>query len=439
MDHRTHPRVLIAAALIVAAPAFSDTVFRDPNGQFNVTIPDDWTAESWRLGVLFKHGKALMNLTTHSEKMEPEVMALIQVRLAAEGWKDVRSSGASAGTIAGNPAATIVVTGNADSGASLYRFTCFNLGQKTYIFRTSAPPREYPALQSVIERIEQSFQAGTAQPATLPPATKKAAAPPPGPAPLMPPALPEPEPVGAAASTYRDPQGRFQIPVPPGWTADKAGDGARISRGSTYANVLVADGASTPSALVQQIAQQVGTQWKNFRMVQNGQWNLGGLPSEFGVYTGTNPKGLPALLRIVATSGFVLLMSVPQNDWEAFKADLRQIEAEFSTGRPPGGAAPAGRASLGVACREVNTGEMWASGGATRQGAVVEEIGRGSPAEKAGFRIGDTIISLDGQAVKGVKDLAGLMAAHRPGDMVEIVALRGGKPLEYMVTLAGRP
>jgi membrane-associated protease RseP (regulator of RpoE activity) len=246
-------------------------------------------------------------------------------------------------------------------------------------------------------------------------------------------------PAGAAASMYRDPQGRFQISVPPGWTADMAGDGARISRGSAYANVLVAGGASSPSALVQQIAQQVGTQWKNFQMVQNGQWNLGGLPAEFRVYTGTNPKGLPALLRIVATSGFVLLMSVPQNDWEALKADLRQIEAGFSTGRPPGGAAPAGRASLGVSCREVNSGEMWGSGGATVQGAIVEEIGPGSPAQKAGFRIGDTIISMNGQAVKGVKDLARLVAAHRPGDTVEIVVLRGGKPLEFMVTLAGRP
>ena len=409
------------------------STYRDPQGRFSVTIPDDWTAESWRLGVMFKYGKALMNLTTHSEKIEPEVMARIQVKLATEGWKDVRSSGASAGMIAGNPAATIAVLGNTASGASFYRFTCFNLGQQTYIFRTSAPPPEYPALQSVIERIERSFRAGTAQPATLPPVAKKAA-PAPEPALVLPPSLPEPEPAGAAASTYRDPQGRFQISVPPGWTADMAGDGARISRGSSYANVLVAGGASSPSALLQQIAQQVGAQWKNFRMVQNGQWNLGGLPAEFGVYTGTNPKGSPALLRIVATSGFVLLMSVPQNDWEALKADLRQIESGFSTGR-----APAGRASLGVTCREVNTGDMWGSGGATIQGAVIEEIGPGSPAQKAGFRIGDTIISVDRQAVKGVMDLARLVAAHQPGDLVEIVVLRGGKPLEFTVTLAGRP
>jgi S1-C subfamily serine protease len=70
---------------------------------------------------------------------------------------------------------------------------------------------------------------------------------------------------------------------------------------------------------------------------------------------------------------------------------------------------------------------------------LVEEIGPGSPAQKAGFRIGDTIISMNGQAVKGVKDLARLVAAHRPGDTVEIVVLRGGKPLEFMVPLAGRP
>jgi S1-C subfamily serine protease len=36
-------------------------------------------------------------------------------------------------------------------------------------------------------------------------------------------------------------------------------------------------------------------------------------------------------------------------------------------------------------------------------------------------------------------DLARLVAAHKPGDMVEIVVLRGGKPLEFRVTLAGRP
>jgi S1-C subfamily serine protease len=82
---------------------------------------------------------------------------------------------------------------------------------------------------------------------------------------------------------------------------------------------------------------------------------------------------------------------------------------------------------------------MQPSGGATQQGAVIEEIGPGSPAQKAGFRIGDIIISLDRQAVKGVMDLALLVAAHKPGDMVEIVVLRGGKPLEFIVNLAGPP
>jgi hypothetical protein len=109
-----------------------------------------------------------------------------------------------------------------------------------------------------------------------------------------------------------------------------------ISQGNTYVNLIVVDGLSSVAGFMQTMAQQYHDQWKNFQSLQTGKWTLAGSPGEYGMYSGVNPQGVSALLRIVVASesgkGFLMLTSVPQSDWEAQKADLQRIEQGFATG-----------------------------------------------------------------------------------------------------------
>ncbi len=61
------------------------------------------------------------------------------------------------------------------------------------------------------------------------------------------------------------------------------------------------------------------------------------------------------------------------------------------------------------------------------KGALVAEVARGGPAEKAGIRRGDVIVSLDGGAIESANELRNRLAGTRVGKKVEIVILRRGE------------
>jgi putative serine protease PepD len=72
------------------------------------------------------------------------------------------------------------------------------------------------------------------------------------------------------------------------------------------------------------------------------------------------------------------------------------------------------------------------------QGAIVVEVTEGSPADDAGFRVGDIVLEADGSTIAGS---AGLIAAIRdaaPGDEVLVVVERDGELIELTATLVER-
>ncbi|HNT98221.1 MAG TPA: PDZ domain-containing protein, partial [Elusimicrobiales bacterium] len=73
-----------------------------------------------------------------------------------------------------------------------------------------------------------------------------------------------------------------------------------------------------------------------------------------------------------------------------------------------------------------------------RAGGIINEVIAGSPAEKAGFRRGDVIVSCDGTPVETNEDLIHRIYTRRPGDKAEIVFLRDGREMSVSVTLAER-
>ncbi|GAA4831942.1 hypothetical protein GCM10023221_04800 [Luteimicrobium xylanilyticum] len=74
--------------------------------------------------------------------------------------------------------------------------------------------------------------------------------------------------------------------------------------------------------------------------------------------------------------------------------------------------------------------------GVTRQGAKVNDVTSGSPADKAGIESGDVIVAIDGVASPGAESLTGFVRAHAAGDVVKLTIVRDGKAVDKSVTLA---
>ena len=70
-------------------------------------------------------------------------------------------------------------------------------------------------------------------------------------------------------------------------------------------------------------------------------------------------------------------------------------------------------------------------------GALVTNIPDG-PAKMAGIKVGDVIISFDGQPIKDTRTLVKIVGATDVGKMVEVQVLRSGKKKSIMVTLGHR-
>ncbi|GAC1428863.1 MAG: DegQ family serine endoprotease [Terriglobales bacterium] len=71
-------------------------------------------------------------------------------------------------------------------------------------------------------------------------------------------------------------------------------------------------------------------------------------------------------------------------------------------------------------------------------GVTVSNVVSGSPAEQAGLKVGDTIISVDGKPVKNGDDLVGDIASRKPGTKANLGFVRNNKKEEATVTVADR-
>lgn len=94
------------------------------------------------------------------------------------------------------------------------------------------------------------------------------------------------------------------------------------------------------------------------------------------------------------------------------------------------------RGWLGVSIQPL-TPELADSFGLDRlTGALVNQVLPDSPAEKAGLRQGDIILTLDGKEVRGVRELQLMVASTPVGRQVEVGVLRGGKRVKLQVVIA---
>jgi serine protease Do len=71
-------------------------------------------------------------------------------------------------------------------------------------------------------------------------------------------------------------------------------------------------------------------------------------------------------------------------------------------------------------------------------GITIADVTSGSPAEQAGLKVGDTIVSVDGKDVKTGDELVADIASRKPGTKVPLGFVRNGKKQEALVTVADR-
>ncbi len=71
-------------------------------------------------------------------------------------------------------------------------------------------------------------------------------------------------------------------------------------------------------------------------------------------------------------------------------------------------------------------------------GALVSEVVAGSPADQAGLQVGDQIVSVAGEPIRAMEDLAAQIQLYRPGDSVVLGIMRDGVRVTADVTLGSK-
>jgi serine protease Do len=73
-----------------------------------------------------------------------------------------------------------------------------------------------------------------------------------------------------------------------------------------------------------------------------------------------------------------------------------------------------------------------------KNGVLVQEVQPGGPADKAGLKPGDIIVSIDGRSIKDGNDLVDEIASRRPGSTARLGYMREGKQNDTTVTIGDR-
>jgi len=97
------------------------------------------------------------------------------------------------------------------------------------------------------------------------------------------------------------------------------------------------------------------------------------------------------------------------------------------------------RGYIGVHLRDVDADLQRSLGLSIRQGALVQDVTEGSPADRAGVRPYDVILSFDDQPIANDDQLIGQISGRSPGTMARVRVLRDGREQTMTVKLAERP
>ena len=115
--------------------------------------------------------------------------------------------------------------------------------------------------------------------------------------------------------------------------------------------------------------------------------------------------------------------AIPIND--AIKVAQELLENGYVTGRP----------YLGITYLAVTDAQTAQQLGVNAYGVYIVDVTKGGPADQAGLKTGDRIISVDGSEIAAKDDLGTLMQKHAAGDTLAITVARDGQMQTVNVTL----
>lgn len=96
------------------------------------------------------------------------------------------------------------------------------------------------------------------------------------------------------------------------------------------------------------------------------------------------------------------------------------------------------RGYMGVTVRPIDSTMVEFYKLKNRNGALVARVNKGMPADKAGLRAEDIILSVEGRSIRNSNDLVNVVSAYSPGDKIKLQVLRDGKEMSIPVVLVAR-
>jgi serine protease Do len=93
------------------------------------------------------------------------------------------------------------------------------------------------------------------------------------------------------------------------------------------------------------------------------------------------------------------------------------------------------RGQLGIGIQDMTRELADQFGMAEPRGVLIAQVTTGSPAARAGIRIGDVVVRFAGQEIRDGRHFRNLVAATAPGTKVQIDLLRDGKPITVTATV----
>jgi serine protease Do len=96
------------------------------------------------------------------------------------------------------------------------------------------------------------------------------------------------------------------------------------------------------------------------------------------------------------------------------------------------------RGYLGINIENVDNDKQAAFKLKSTNGAFVQSVLQGEPADAAGIKPGDTIVQVDNQPVKDTRELIGYVSSKAPGSKVKLTVVRDGHEMTLTAALAER-
>lgn len=96
------------------------------------------------------------------------------------------------------------------------------------------------------------------------------------------------------------------------------------------------------------------------------------------------------------------------------------------------------RGWLGVSVQDISEDIAKSMKLKDRNGALIADVFKGDPADKAGLKSGDVVTEINGKKIKDTHELLMLIAGFRVGETVAIKAIRDGQEKVFNITVAER-